>query len=501
MSALGWTLLHSLWQGAALGLLAWIALALSGSRSSRFRHGICVLAVTVLLATFAGTWLWLALSGDVPRLELLPSAPSEAQAPELRTVLPFLGSLPGQQGWTQTLAQQTGLLWSVGVAFMAIRLGRSWLQAHRLMRTHVTPAPAHWQATLDQLRRGMGLARPVALRLGSRVTSPMLWGFWRPVILIPMGALVHLEPFALEAVLVHELAHLRRLDPLTLLLQHLAETLLFYHPAVWWLSRQLRILREHCCDDVAVALLGDPLPYAEALARLETLRRHHPGGSPRGIPAVVHASQRGPLMNRIQRMLHPGPEAVPAFRGVALAMALATLGGGFLLARPTPTPSTIAPSVENGAILRLGERELQLAGFPEAIAFPMRSAAKNLNPWDRMMPWALEVMETRLKALQQGTPAPLPSTVNASNAKSIGMILAQKGVQAKDVTSLRIQEVAANSSETCLAFLFPKPLNGANAADRERAALEQAIGMLKTWHAKVGQVPPPPPPPPPAKRH
>ena len=90
--------------------------------------------------------------------------------------------------------------------------------------------------------------------------------------LLPMSALAGLSPLQVEAILAHELAHIRRHDYLVNLLQTLLETLLFYHPAVWWLSRQIRIEREHCCDDLAVSLCGDPVVYARALADLEELR-------------------------------------------------------------------------------------------------------------------------------------------------------------------------------------------------------------------------------------
>jgi D-alanyl-D-alanine endopeptidase (penicillin-binding protein 7) len=120
------------------------------------------------------------------------------------------------------------------------------------------------------------------------------------VVLVPVAAMLALSPEALEALLVHELAHVRRGDFLANILQTLAEALLFYHPAVWWLSRRIRQEREHCCDDAAVSACGDPILYASALAGLEELRIQ-----PILIPDLAPAASGGKLMSRIQRLLRP----------------------------------------------------------------------------------------------------------------------------------------------------------------------------------------------------
>ena len=117
----------------------------------------------------------------------------------------------------------------------------------------------------------------------------------KPVVLLPASALAGLTPQQLEAILAHELAHIRRHDYLVNLLQTLVETLLFYHPAVWWLSRRIRIERENCCDDLAVSLCGDPCTYARALADLEALR-----GPAR---SLAMAANGGSLLQRVRRLL------------------------------------------------------------------------------------------------------------------------------------------------------------------------------------------------------
>jgi beta-lactamase regulating signal transducer with metallopeptidase domain len=146
------------------------------------------------------------------------------------------------------------------------------------------------------------VSRPVRLCQSLLVEVPTVIGWLRPVILVPVRALTGLAPQQLEALLAHELAHIRRHDYLVNLLQTIVETLLFYHPAVWWVSHQVRVERENCCDDMAVAACGDVLVYARALAELEQLRT---GGG--DTPALAVAASGGSLMERVGRLVKLPP--------------------------------------------------------------------------------------------------------------------------------------------------------------------------------------------------
>ena len=135
-----------------------------------------------------------------------------------------------------------------------------------------TAGRATWQRMATRLSRRLHIGRAITLLESALVDVPTVIGWLKPVVLLPASALAGLSPQQLEAILAHELAHIRRHDYLVNLLQTLVETVLFYHPAVWWLSRRIRIERENCCDDLAVSLCGDPVAYAQALADLEALR-------------------------------------------------------------------------------------------------------------------------------------------------------------------------------------------------------------------------------------
>ncbi len=156
-----------------------------------------------------------------------------------------------------------------------------------------------------RLAKRLHIARPIRLLESSMVDVPTVIGWLRPVVLMPASALAGMAPQQLEAILAHELAHIRRHDYLVNLLQTLVETLLFYHPAVWWLSRRIRVERENCCDDLAVSLCGDPYAYARALADLEELRADS--------SRLVLAATGGSLLHRVRRLIgtpiacRPGP--------------------------------------------------------------------------------------------------------------------------------------------------------------------------------------------------
>src|SRR5262249_9924774 len=161
----------------------------------------------------------------------------------------------------------------------------------------------------------MGVRRRVRALMSSMVESPSVIGWLRPVILLPPATLMGLTSLQLEAIIAHEIAHIRRYDYLVNMVQMLVETLLFYHPAVWWISKRIRVERELCCDDLAVRFCGNALRYAKALTRLEKLRL--------SAPTVAMASTGGPLLYRIQRLVgvkgkEHGPSRLPAILAIGI---------------------------------------------------------------------------------------------------------------------------------------------------------------------------------------
>ena len=238
------------------------------------------------------------------------------------------------------------MVWLAGAAILWMRLVGGWAVAARMRSMRVRRAPPEWQDALGKLGARIGLSRPVRLLVSALVQAPTVAGWLRPVVLVPVGALGGLPAEHLEALLLHELAHIRRHDYLVNILQSVAEALLFYHPAVWWVSGHLRSERELCCDDVAVSVTGDGFTYAHALAQLEAYRPAH-------LIAAV-AANGGSLSDRIARLLgQPQPAARtglgPGVVTVALLLVAAAYGlFGQSGARPAFRSVTIKRNTTDG---------------------------------------------------------------------------------------------------------------------------------------------------------
>ena len=185
--------------------------------------------------------------------------------------------------------------WGVGVLGLSLRLLGGWLWIQWLVRHETRPVAERWAESLARLQGRLRIARPVRLLESIRLQVPLAVGWLRPVILLPVTALTGLPSDQLEAILAHELAHIRRYDYLVNLVQSVVETLLFYHPAAWWISARIRAEREHCCDDWAVEVCGDRLIYARALAALEEQRS---AGW-----LLAPSARDGSLLDRVRRLL------------------------------------------------------------------------------------------------------------------------------------------------------------------------------------------------------
>jgi hypothetical protein len=192
--------------------------------------------------------------------------------------------------------------WIAGVLALSFRLLLGFAEARWLTRRAVVAPPAEAVSALERLRRRLSVARPVRLLSSFAVEVPTAVGMLSPVILVPASAFTGLSATQLEAMLAHELAHIRRADFLVNLLQSVVETLLFYHPAVWWVSGRIRVERENCCDDLAVEATGSAKAYAAALAEMEGLRA----------PRMAAAATGGRLIDRVSRLI--APASVPTHR-------------------------------------------------------------------------------------------------------------------------------------------------------------------------------------------
>jgi beta-lactamase regulating signal transducer with metallopeptidase domain len=319
VQAITWALVHFLWQGALVGLAAAGALVLLKNGSASVRYSVALGALLVLLLCPIGTALWMSgIGGEEPLArEASPAVVADGAPVQVPDAPPVLSAnardlLPAALPWFFGL-------WLAGVALLSVYHLGGWTQARRWTRRATRPLPEEWRAKLRVLARRLGIGREVGLLESAAAQVPAVIGWLQPVILVPASALAGLSPRQLEAILAHELAHVRRHDYLINLLQTVVETLLFYHPAVWWVSAQIRRERENCCDDLAVAVCGDRLVYARALADLEGLRV-----SP---PRLAMAADGGSLVGRIRRLAGvPARESRRSWVAGALALSLLPAG-------------------------------------------------------------------------------------------------------------------------------------------------------------------------------
>ena len=344
-AVLGWTLIHFLWQGTAIALALAMALAVLPRRAARIRYAAGCFALLLMLIVPAVT-AWQLADPSEPASPFFEPVQAAAVVPEQ-----VEGTGPrGASSGDRPLTVETGTVprlrskgdsprssrerldpsalmpwivaaWTLGVLICSVRLAGGWWQARRLATIGTRPVSERWDRVKAELAVRLELSRPVRLLESSRVAVPIVIGWLKPTLLVPTAVLSGMHPQELEAVLAHELAHIRRHDYLVNLLQSSLETLLFYHPGVWWVSHVVRSEREHCCDDLAVAACGDAVLYARALTSVEVTRHHNPG--------LVLAISGSPLLARVRRLLGVRePASTSSGSIVAILTALMVSGAG-----------------------------------------------------------------------------------------------------------------------------------------------------------------------------
>lgn len=316
VEALGWATVHALWAGALLQI-AWSLYARRQKEAdARHRFG------SALLVAFAAVFFGVAalfLAAKTGTLQ--PTAvPNGVGTAIISAALPDALRQAAQPLVLPPALRALGCLWLLGATVFLVRAaGGWWLARSRYLRT-AGVARAAWRSEVAELAAKMRLDPPRVLESG-RIESPAIIGFLSPALVLPSDAMAALQDGERRAVLVHELCHLSRRDPLWSLLHCACEVLFFFHPFVWLLGEALRVDREKLCDAVAARFASTPMVYVRALLRLEELRD---GGA-----HAIAARGKGALLDRIRYLFEPPagrgiPPLVPASVAVAaLTLALA----------------------------------------------------------------------------------------------------------------------------------------------------------------------------------
>ena len=332
--AIGWTLLHSLWEGAFISVI--LAAVLLATRSARIRYVAACAAMLALAAGFAIT-LYRVMPEPMQNFPRFRSAvsfiPIANAAPQPNTAHSWLEMLAAVAPWLAPF-------WIVGVLLLSLQRVMSFFGVRKLRTRGTCVASEEWHAELARLAGQLKISRAVHLLESCFAEIPMVLGHLRPVILMPVGLLANLPSEQIEAVLLHELAHIRRCDYLVNVFQRLVESLLFYHPAIWWISKVMRNERENCCDDIVVSISQRANEYALALAALERnrLSSHQ---------AAV-AATGGILVKRIRRLLYPKAPA-GIWAPIAAAIILAATAAVSLAAWQPKAAQSLVAIVRTGA--------------------------------------------------------------------------------------------------------------------------------------------------------
>ncbi len=360
-------LLHTLWQGAILAVGLGLMLRRVHEPVWRYRFSLVALGAVMLSGLI--TWAVLMHPAASPgsaapaadTAAVIAPTPSSDQ-PTLIVQAAALAPQAARTNWTAWLA----FVWLLGAAVMLGRAGVQVAGAERLRRTCRPVADARIQSLFQEAQRALKLARRVRLAVTDQLTSPAVAGVLVPTLILPLSLTTMLTPEQIRMVLLHELAHIRRGDYLANLFQLFAESLLFFNPAVWWISRQLRVEREACCDATAIGFSGAPAEYAQTLLTVAESVLQPP---PAAAPAFGWSRPPSTLRERVQRMLIPGYR--PALRLTWRAMILAMLTGGgllFLCAIGTRTAVAAIMSPQE-RIARIEQKMAEIGEHPNAPAF------------------------------------------------------------------------------------------------------------------------------------
>lgn len=366
VESLGWMLIHSLWMVAFIVGVASLTLRLLREQSANSRYVVGCVALLFSLAVMPVSLVYLiaaypeihsATSIVPPEMSDRVTRPKQESDPIADLETPQVTELPGIEIVAPPLATAETIqpdeklshrrpvafpgehrsfsmtsdsirphliwlvgTWTLGVLVLSLRPLIGWWHIRRLRRSGLTNVSDDVRQTVADLAQRLRIRKLVSVFQSTLVEVPCVIGAWKPVILLPAAVLTGLTTDQLEAVLAHELAHIRRHDFVINIIQTLVETLLFYHPAIWWLSSRIRQEREHCCDDQAIAMLEDIAGYATMLLSVERLRG-------KILPTTV-AAGGGSLVERIRRLTNsPAVESrSPAMSLIVLSTVLAIAG-------------------------------------------------------------------------------------------------------------------------------------------------------------------------------
>lgn len=280
--SMGWTLLHACWQIILVVLLLRLVLPRIEKRSANLAYWISIGGLLVIALwsgyTFFEQYNYFDEAIKIARLEPLynndnPAIITDNLDHAIAVNTEKVAQVEQADKWMDQVLfylPPAVVLWGIGVFLLLFRLIMGWLRIYHLRTKNLRVINEKWVDRFAELKNKLGIRKEVKFYFSERVQSPLTLGFFKPMVLVPIGLFTNLSPEMVETVLLHELAHIKRADYLVNILQSIVEMAFFFHPGIWWISKTIRQTREHACDDIAVRACQDPMLYARTLTELQS---------------------------------------------------------------------------------------------------------------------------------------------------------------------------------------------------------------------------------------
>lgn len=373
-NAIGWALVHFLWQGLVIALGTAFLLQIFRNAQAQTRYLIaCLGLVLCFFAPICELLQSLQTTKEYIGAQVVSSSFVESKA--------ALNWIEQTQIWFQMNIEVIVISWAIVVAILGLRLslGIFWLRSYSNGKRGLSNS--YWQQQTDRLAEHFQIAKPVLVRIVNDLESPITIGWIRPMILIPASLITGMTPSYLEALIAHELAHISRFDYVVNFIQNLIEMVLFFHPAVWWISKKIRTERENIADDLAASMLGEPRRLALALQELEYIQFT--------TPQLAQAAHGGNLMLRIKRLVRPEAQSIN-WKTAVTVVGIASVCVGFAANAALPKLSQTKQVNAQNQVVALAEKnefDLELA----------KSEMEDDLPNDQILPSAIDSNTSKSK--------------------------------------------------------------------------------------------------------
>ncbi|MCH7402850.1 M56 family metallopeptidase [Belliella kenyensis] len=306
--AIGWMLIHAIWQVAGIGLVLWFLLRYSSQKSSAYKYNLGISSLLLMLViSFFTFGYYLDLDSQsfehsmVNTTQYISADTSDLKA----ELISYVNEEPSSRYWLVSLLEHIERnipilvnIWMIGVVLFMIKFASAMADLKTLRSRPSKPIAHKWENKVDEYVKKLKIDRSIQILESKFISIPLTYGILKPIILIPTGLLFQLNNAQVEAIIAHELAHIKRQDYLINLLQSTMEIFFFFHPVFWWINGLIRTERENACDDIAIQLGVAPRALAEALV---TCTNYSMAANPQ--LSMAATSRKTPTLDRIKRIM------------------------------------------------------------------------------------------------------------------------------------------------------------------------------------------------------